>query len=371
MSDLVRFYKNYYREQTPASIDSLFKAILNYDFSTYQEDMLKILRMHCETKCLNNGSKLYTNGSSSGEQRYFYFAPHFNIWQHKLEPFLRSKEHKTIMLITMLGQKCPSNFSIQEVWSSSQKDFDVSLNWASEEDIEKLFAFVNQVYEEHGKINLYSIPYIWTSFVTNSFFRNLAISNAHKIHAIVSGDSDAYFKRLDLYVRDQMIDWGTGMNFFKCANDKKHFLPIFFYNEFGSINLLNLKSNSIRTDDLFKLNFETCLCGRRCFAEIECHFANRIKDSKGALIDIQPLIDKLNSHYGNLQIHQNLAGDITVYSSVIKDENDSDLIENYFEKRGLKTDFVADRYYTIGRKRYISWRSASIDTQNFIKQEQV
>lgn len=370
MSDLVRYYREYYREQTPSSIDALFGAMIDYDFSSYHEDMRRVYAMWRETKCSGQAVRLNSNGSTIGIPRKFDFAPHFRIWRHKVEPLLRGKDRKTMMVIAQLGRPDFERFRHSEVLGDPQKDIDAVGNWLCDDDLEMLFDLVVKTYDAYGPINLYAIPDIWTCLVTNPTFRRMVEENKEKISSFVNSDYDAIFKRIGIYVRDQMVDWGSGLNFFECEFGTRHFLPIFFYDRGSCFNLANLVRIRPSNDDrvVFGCSVEKCMCGRTYpLVHMQPHFRNMILDGRDGHFDLLPLHNSLNAHYANLQFHQGEDGAVRMFYVAMSDVDlDIDLVESYFRSGGLKIEFVQGKYYSIGRKKYRAWKSKSVDEQDFL-----
>lgn len=370
MSELVSRYKQYYREQTPESVVGLFSCMVDYDFFSYHDDMKKVYAMWRETRSKGDRSRFCSNGSTTGMPRSLYFAPNFLLWRNSLEPFLRGKELKTMMIAAQLGRPDLDPFRHSEVLKNSQKDIDVVGDWLSDKDIKKLFSLVSDMFDRYGPINLYALPDIWTCLVTNPSFRFLVEENRKKVASFVNSDYDSIFKRIGVHVRDQMIDWGTGLNFFDCEFGTRHFLPLFFWSGLGCLNLVNLVRSRPLSDDrvVFLGGPKMCSCGRPFIpTEMQLHFRNLITDSFGSSLDLIPLHNQLGAHYANLQFHQGVGGTVKMFYVAMSDLGDDlEIAEDYFASRGLKIKFVRGKYYAIGRKRYRAWKSESVDAQDFI-----
>jgi hypothetical protein len=135
------------------------------------------------------------------------------------------------------------------------------------------------------------------------------------------------------------------------------------------VNLTNLKRSCRPSDDLIVLaeRAELCPCGRPHLPmAIACHHRNRVVDARGEPADLMPLHCSLKCHYANLQFHQDQSDRVCVFYSSMDDPlEDLVEVENYLGRLGLETEFVPNKYYFIGRKRYRAWRSLSAESKEF------
>lgn len=98
----------------------------------------------------------------------------------------------------------------------------------------------------------------------------------------------------EISIRNRMIDWKTGVNFFECDFGSLHFLPIWFEENGKSFNLLNTadkKGHEI--SDIFRAkSFHMCKCGKRA-ADIHfvSHFQFKPSTKKGIVFDFQTIED--------------------------------------------------------------------------------
>jgi len=360
MSELVNAYKEYYKNQDINSAEYLFNAILNYDFKNHEYDMRKIFNMKIYTKTTDSGVLLSTNGSA-GTKKQFLFAPHFSFWHSKIEPFLRSKDkYQTIMLVDQHRDSAYETGILTEYLKSNQKDYNYNCNWLKVENIDVFFNLLNDLYKSKGLINLYCLSHIWMRLITNSYFKEKLLENSSKIHCIVNSDCNPFFKKISIYFRDQMIDWGTGLNFYTCKNENRHFLPTFCIYQDKIYNLLNLQNSKVSSDDFVELKeVFFCNCGSLFIKNnMVFHFNNMIIDFEKNTIKIEDLYDNLKSNSISVQFHQDFSEKITVYYKDVDFlKSDISLIEKYFNEKGLKIKFEKDRYFLVGNKRYLTWRS--------------
>lgn len=373
MSRITKLYENYYKEQTPESIDELFVELVHYDYSNYKDDIEEIARMHRRTICQGEGrAMLRTNGSSSGSRRDYEFAPHFYHWASKIEPFLRNMwAGKSIFLFSGIGYGAlPKKFYISNV-ENNKKDYETNGNFLDEDQLRELFLFVNRIYEEHGRVNLSSFPHIWNVLLSNPVFNQMCLENKDKIWSLVNSDYDMLFSTKELYVRDQMINWVSGVNFFTCEHGFKHFLPTFYVGHKGCVSLINMYGENDDSDHVVLGEVRSCECGRNSVPmDIIFHKENAVLGSDGNVLDFSGLANSLKGHYANFQIHQNEENVISVLMNPVRDLilDDIEAINSFF--LDMKIKIMTDKYYHIGSKRYCFWRSKSLDAKDFKLEDQ-
>lgn len=363
MSDL---YYRYCSDRTHESINDLFEGLIGYDFSNYQKDMEDMLMMRAEARQTSVGMvRLYSNGSTGGERSY-EFSPHFHQWASKLEPFLRNmNDGKTIFLYSRPGNgKPPGKLYVSET-QSTKKHYETNANFLEEQQILDLFKFVDGLHEQYGKVNFSSFPDIWNMLFSNPLFTKMCAERKHKIGCFVNSDFEMLFGTDEFWVRDQMINWRSGLNFFTCRYGKKHFLPMFVEDE-GCTSLINM-TGAKDDSDRVSLSREVvaCECGRpRLPMEILFHGYNSILGPDGRPLDFSPLKRSLRGRYATIQFHQNHKNEIVVFMTPLDwAEDDKDAIKCFFS--GLKTEFRLNRYFEVGSKRYCFWRSESVEEKEF------
>lgn len=361
MSDLVRMYREYYREQTPRAFEDLFRCMLDYDFASYHDDMRRVYAMHQQVKCLGSSCSLKSGGSSTGVGRTYQFGPNFQIARVAIEGFLRESHRRTIILAGSEGLKDPQ---VQDVSRPSQYDLQILGDWSLDGHIEFLFDQINVLFSEYGPINLCALPCLWLKLTCNPTFVSLAEKRSESLNALVNTDNSRCFRKIRCRVRDQMIDWGSGVNFYTCAEGKSHFLPTFFSSSPRlSYSLVNLKKSMRESDDLVEIRGSPslCPCGLPDFSMLFTpHVNNHPVLSDGSFLGIQEVLDALPDRTEWFQVLQNDDGfcDLFYYSKERSSDLsavDSRLSELLADK--IRWDF--DRYFVVGRKRPVCWRGGS------------
>jgi hypothetical protein len=241
----------------------------------------------------------------------------------------------------------------------------VTGNFLEEQHVLELFSFVENLYGEGKKTIFSSFPDIWNILLTNLTFANLCIEHQEKIVCLVNSDFEMFHTTDSTYIRNQMINWSSGLNFFACEQGHTHFLPSFFSDR-SCFSLINLAKTHDSSDAIFLSERpEVCPCGRpRLPMQIQFHKRNLVVDCNGNPIDFKPLSKLLSGRYQTFQIHQDLNDAVTVFLSPYGNFIGSDLgiIESFLE--GMKIDFSFNRYFDVGAKRYCFWRSDSVKTKD-------
>lgn len=361
VTDLVRYYREYYREQTPAAFDSLFRCMLDYDFSSYHEDMRMVHAMWREAKCVGDVATLKSGGSSTGMRRKYEFGPNFFLARLLVEGFLRLNHRKTLLVAVARGPVRPA---LTEDSNTPQYDFQIIGNWSEVDHVGFLFDSIRSISDKFGPVNLCALPCVWLGLTCNPDFCYLSSENSAKINAFVNTDSTPCFRRPSCRVRDQMVDWGSGVNFYTCESGKRHFLPMFFApSSDRACNLLNLKRSSRNCDDLVGLGqqSEDCSCGQpRINMDFIPHRKNFPRDANGSFLDFGSLFDDAPDHTDWLQLYQTDGGENSLFYSCFKGDPNLDDLLLYLRGAGLgKTEVVRSRYFSVGNKKPIFWRSGN------------
>jgi len=374
---LVRNYKKYYENSSIKNLEELLDSIINYNFKNYYQDIKEIFYYYKATNKKIKSENLETNGSTKGIPRKYPFGPNCGECLYNIEFFLRNKNKKTICITNIFFGifKKPLDFSKNE--NEKIADLVVRGEWSCESHIEKLIEILEDYYLTHGSFNILAHPNILLCLSTNEIFRDWCEVNYNKINSIINIDYDLSIKKIKkVYVRNQMIDWKSGGNFYSCEHNNYHFLPTFFILKNEIFNLLNLnKKKSINGDLISTGDLGICDCGKT-YIELNfiTHFANKIKikNKKNNKIDnfisFNELYDQLEDNYYNLQFNQNNDEINVLYSSKKNKKNDLEIIVGYLNSKGyFKINLLNDKYFKIGRKRYSNWKSNNIEIKKFYK----
>jgi hypothetical protein len=367
VSNIIELYEQYLSKLNEDSVDELFDCFVNYDFSEYSSDIQKVVELRKSTKNEEfEWVQLYTNGSTSLKPRPYKFGPAFPLWVRKIESYLRGMHLGTnIFLCCRLGNgKPPSELILSPVSNNSKRHYDASGNFLDDDQLEDFFRHIREIYESKGKVVFTAFPDVWNMLFSNPLFNHLCDTNKEKIECFVNTDFEMLFKNKNFYIRDQMINWSSGLNFYTCESGTKHFLPIFYENK-GCWNLINLLSEKDDSDNIKIGSKKMCECGRKLVSlDIAFHNKNAIMGLDKRLLNFNALAD-LKGRYANFQIHQNEDNKITIFLTPLGSENkqDLELIRSFFLGFQIKIEF--NKYFEIGSKRYCYWRSEKIDPKEF------
>ena len=364
MSDLVRYYKEYYREQTSRAFDDLFRCMLEYDFSSYCDDIKKIYVMHGETKCMGEFATLKSGGSTTGLQQPYHFGPNFDQIKFSVEGFLRLRDHKTILLADPgFGSKYSTRPIIDPVVDCPQYDLSISVDWILDSSIGILEDHLDRIYQEGGPVNISALPYLWLFLTNDPSFKSFALRNEHKINAFVNSDGLPMFNTTTCRTHDQMIDWASGTNFYQCDSGGYHFLPTFFCEDGRNSSLINLKRNSKSFDDSFRLcgDAAPCVCGRMAMRfSFLPHSANAPLDRRNEPVDFSNLPSLMWPGVYSFQVLQEAARTIVFYSCREGSESGLSRPIAFLEGSDIgKIELIRATYFMVGRKRQIFWRGGS------------
>ena len=97
----------------------------------------------------------------------------------------------------------------------------------------------------------------------------------------ILNENKKIISKYNVHLNDQMIDWSSGLNFYTCLANKKHFLPIFAKKNNTYRNAINLSEKNYVTSDYFKITANTtlCKCGKyRCDFTFLPHKKNYIPE---------------------------------------------------------------------------------------------
>jgi hypothetical protein len=369
--DLVEYYKEYYREQTPETFDDLFRCMLDYDFSSYKDDMRRICSMRSETRCLGESCTLRSGGSISGSGGTLYdFGPNFKHICWSIEKFLRLGHQKTILLADPgFGSMYSTPLVVDSETPSSWYDLSVTADWTRDRSIEVLEENIDSMYSEWGRVNISSLFNLWLFFTNDPSFRRMASRNASKLNALINSDGPVAFNDIECRTHDQMMEWSSCTNFYQCDRGHMHFLPIFFNKDGINSSLINLKRSNKSFDDLFVADESPVLCdcgkNRIPFSFIP-HADALPKDFLGRTVDFSGLPKSMWPGVLSFQILQDKEDTLVFYSC--RDGADLGLSKAYRAVEPLnlgEMQFVSSKYFMAGRKCPIFWRGTPSAVYDF------
>lgn len=354
LEELIEYFNN------PLDIGcmgQLAGSLFDFNFADYEQKMQDAWRNYVLSGYEHDSVELQSNGSTGGKKGY-YFGSNFSILSKLIESRLRERDKKTVTIVfsprSGISTKNTSHREDAVIFADPNSDSELCQN-------------LDLIRDRFSVFNIMALPNVWIYLSTNNAFRDWVEENKLNINAFVNTDWDLSMKPIDgVYIRDQMIDWKSGLNFYTCRSGTVHFIPIFFESNQRVYNVLNLCKDSRPIDDLYFLDansLRVCGCGKSFIPlKIIPHHEYRITNDKGEPIDTSGFYDNLKSNYLNLQVHQDLEGKVTVfYRSKQPDTEDLGCIFNFLNSKGIeKIRFMDSRYFKVGSKTYSFWRSKKV-----------
>jgi len=326
--ELISLYREYYNN--PSISDLLVEGIANYSFDDIDRilysDELNIYPKHNSNDFLKSNTGKKYNFSPREiikkiEYKLRYQFPFENtifIWDQQRSRTVSTQKH------VIVGNDCHSS------------DFRQSI-------IENL----------SDKTYIYGYAHSLNQLANDE---ELLIECDSKISGFCNTDVPCFVKsnnlnKLKIHLNDQMIDWKSGINFYTCKYNKKHFLPTFSIGKNEYKNIINLTDYVSKKEDYIKINPNVikCECGReRCEFEFIPHYKNfldgfdynELMDLRNKLISkfrwIQFIqIKKIIHVYYEININSNLQNeDIDIINEIF---NEPVFLKGKFFKVGLKT----------------------------------
>lgn len=331
-SNLRQSYNDYINCNT--HLEHLYRLIVDFDdFENYNQYFVEATRKNFSV------SKLFTNGSTGNPKQYNFSE--FEFWRPRIERFLRSYEGFTPIHI-FDRPFLPKN-SLSKSLSDGCEVYHLSM--ASPTQVDELFDHINKA---AGQISIITTPNVWLH-ITSSPSLSDRFNQCQKIVQGVNTDWDkiGLFQNLRFPVKDQMIDWYTGLNFYTCDSGQKHILPIFQQTSDGCHNLLNLICDKHQCDDHFEIKeFVRCECGRlRPTFDFRSHKKNWLEIN-------HELIHQLKDTYINLQFFL-IEDRIHIFRICHGSATDTDLIRSVYKDCVIKENSVAK----VGMKSYNFWNA--------------
>lgn len=344
MNKLLSSFISYYKTQK--FNQDIIDEILNYDFVDYEDLMSTIAGLKNAIEFQGNHFLVKSNGSMSNSS-YYNFGPDFEHWCPSIEKILRNCF--VSLRISHDNIDTEWNHYVRPFVFFRNGSYCAYLNMSSKRNLVQLNEIIGNLYEKYGcPISICGKPSSWLLVSTSPEIMDSLKSCKPFIKSLINEDWELWVKsniRRQFYVNDQMIDWKSGLNFYTCEYNTKHFLPIFHFNKGHAVNLLNLKMSYVKLTDSWQLtgNEKICKCGRKYIPfEFISHCKNNLPINKN-------IIEGFESSYSNLQFLK--GNQIKVFYSCLGDFKDKDLIEKNVDR----AVFVPNKRFYVGRKRYNFW----------------
>ncbi len=248
--DLIQLFADYY-EQPRGNWPALFNGLQTYDFEDHQLLQDEVLAITPMVECdpdpqRSNTGTPYTFDPAFLKADVEIFlrgldtVEHFFVWDQIKRPNLHFKESVGLAI-----GKIQHVILVTDIWHQTKTVAD----------------YINRTCSQKTHILGYANA-LWQMMANEEFLDAVKGS----IKGFINTDGPAFINTTlsqNFTFNDQMINWKSGVNFFTCSHNRKHFLPIFAARNGGYYNLLNLKRFWIPVDDLFEVQgFEDCACGK-------------------------------------------------------------------------------------------------------------
>lgn len=296
--ELIKAYHTFYQTANPDN--DFVTALKQYDFSDYYAVMEELAKLR-PYKC-GKVMKLLTNGTTTGIAKTYTFGPISALPQ--IELALQTTEPSYIIWLNAYNER-----NISDLTDNKHLFHNITFNLKLQFDNTNLHILLQHMKSIHGKISLVSKPLSLLYLSNCPAFLNILDTFQEQISIISTSDWEPLFRKLPLtqrgiHVNDNMIDWGTGINFYHCSHQQLHFLPTFIYDNQKVRNLLNLTTyKRYHSDDIINLGTVVpCSCGKnRMEFSFTPHQALQISN----YLTLKPLIydtlEQLIDPYINLQ----------------------------------------------------------------------
>ena len=356
-------YQQYYYNPTLQNAKNLWYSITTYDFTEDANELIE-LRQSIPPKPHLTDIYLASNGSEKASRKYT-FGPHSGFWLRQMEDHVkfRLNNQYTTIFPSINAHKIPSftraYIAIRESNSTIPIHYMASAAFKQPDAIKYLIGQLQKI----GPFGLFSEPNNWLYLLSQQEFREFLINS--QLTSAMSTNWEAFYRRppSSIHFNDNMINWTTGMNFYTCLYNTKHFLPTFIPTPNGIVNLINLTRPAVwPVDDLMIIEPETkkCICGRHYqpFAFIP-HINRSIRSATNEIVYDLGLANRLRSHYLNLQFIQYKQIVHVLYITASK-EPDIETITEFFARHSLHVEFHRDKYLKLNQKLPVFWSSNTL-----------
>ena len=338
--NLIQLYKSYFKYGNQLE-DSLTYGIIHYNFddiyklwyelSSYYKDSFKA---DCTLK--TNSNKQYS------------FYPKSIITKVETKLRFQHEYDKVIFVTDQLSLKKRDLY----IYNSNDYSYIVG-NSCNDAD------FLHAVeLNLRSKTYIHGYPHSLHQLASNEIFIK---KNSHKIVGFINTDCPAFVKheilsRNYLHFNDQMIDWTSGLNFYTCRFNYKHFLPIFVKTPCGYKNLLNLSQSMYTNDDFFHVhdNPSLCACGKyRCDFNFVPHKRHAVN-----CYSYQEMLSYANVLNHKIRVFQ-IIQDRNMFHIFVKTQNSLELSEdivNFFQNKLENVSWHFDETYRTGFKYPAFWK---------------
>ena len=346
MSRLTKNYEFYLERLDEDSLLEFIDSAFDYDFVDYEYDMSIMAQAYLNFQEDVDFVEINSNGSGGGETTY-KIGPNGSLLTSYFENKQRGSRKDRLIV------NFRSDFYQTERFANYENSIFTDLS--SEKGAEYLIKCL----EERGPLVLESFPSTIMAMTCHDSLVDYFYRNQTKIF---SSCWDPFFDREKIKVRDRMIDWKTGVNFYECSEGALHVVPIWFEEKGMVHNLLNLTKVSFEMSDIMSIkSFKRCICGKTsCEYEFVSHFKQRPKVEGKYIVDLN-LAGELKTKMLNVQFVQLENESFNVYYNTFDPfpdkasiDSDRDRIEAFL---GRRPEYFPYRSYIVGTYKYPTfWR---------------
>ena len=218
-NDLVEKYRRYYIAPSWDHAEELFASIVSYDlvgFDAFQKEVCSVQARPSHHQTL----RMRSSGSTGSPIPYELADGDF--WVPAIETIIKNRTGKTVVFASddfIYGSGQYRGLTTPCLRAVNDRKINFVVNMA-EGHIGWLAKTLKAL---DAPLILWAWPRFFLRFLNGDF---LDFVRTERIE-ILTTDYDAFFNRQGLLVNDNMVDWLTGLNFYTCEFNTRHFLPIF------------------------------------------------------------------------------------------------------------------------------------------------
>lgn len=312
---LIRRYERF--TVNPAKTRSLIRNLVNYDPTTYYNDIQAMWEIYKRTPQAGRSCILRSNGSTTANVEY-RFGPRPDVIPI-IEMHLWSQSDYPSIVVLDKFPHTPAGGDFRDNGAT------ITVNFRHPNSIR----YLADRFKERARRGRFTARFKPNTllFLGRSNFPDM-INNVGELDRLVSFDFDPFYddRAFGGTVNDQMVNWKSGVNFYTCKEGTKHFIPIWYRDGNRYYNLLNLSDkNGIEVDDSIELgNLQKCKCGR---TYLDLRFIPHINNCPN--MGYAPTLARsLVNAYFNMQFYQSDKLYLA-YTAVDKDDDAQKIASEY------------------------------------------
>jgi hypothetical protein len=371
---MIKEYERYTINPSLDRAEALLEAIKRYDPSQYASDIEHIKPLHQKCQGVSEGWDMRSNGSTLDHSTYYKFGPNFHFWHERLNQLIRfpygNQDYKSVLVYNV-----PVDSFFFKVYAREEDDgyfqksdmypvdYTLLANYHQRSAIDYYIKFFSDT--PHKKLYIWGRPDQHLPLFCN---KDVVEAMKGKVCQIHSSWYEAFFPyEQDIYVNDNMLSWKSGLYFYSCKHNQRHFMPLFYQHGGCTYNILNLMTPLVSddSDDIKVHGTVTCKCGvKRLDMEFVSHYKNAVRDANGKVIG-KEFAQQLKGYYSYLQVIQDQDRVLVSSSSISEIEKDLKLFQDTFANQSL--EFVRDKVCRVGDNKWPNLWYKQNATENLTK----